>query len=243
MIRGLILSALIVLVVMGLRYLFLTNQSRELHRLSKKFSVDYSLGAASQAILTMVVLGDSTSVGVGASSLETTYAYQVANGLASAHNVRVINLAQSGARLCDVLTKQLPRVQPLQPDILLISIGANDATHFTPSDQFLEELNQIKAGLPAVTTLWATTPNMLAVPALAPVLGHLVQQVADRQNQALTTVFGSSEVRIVPLVTRGRLDARVKPSLYAPDRFHPSDPGYQIWSALFSAALKEKPII
>src|SRR5262245_45994125 len=78
----------------------------------------------------IVWLGDSTAAGVGASSSSGALPSQVADGLGTS-GTSVTNLAVSGARVADVLADQVPKVAGVRPDLVLISVGANDTIHLT----------------------------------------------------------------------------------------------------------------
>ncbi|HEY0937815.1 MAG TPA: SGNH/GDSL hydrolase family protein [Trebonia sp.] len=76
-----------------------------------------------------VVLGDSLSQGVGASSVEHGWVPQTARALAGRGvRYRILNLSFSGARVSDVLDRQLPALAGLSavPELVTVLIGSND---------------------------------------------------------------------------------------------------------------------
>ena len=81
----------------------------------------------------VVWLGDSTAAGMGASGLGASLPRQVADRMGRA--VRLTVLARSGARIADVLRIQAPALARLAPDVVFVSVGANDATHLTSRDR------------------------------------------------------------------------------------------------------------
>src|SRR3954451_19239022 len=85
---------------------------------------------ASGPTLAYVVLGDSTAAGQGA-TYEDGIAVLTARELAKTRIVMLTNLAVSGAKTRDVLAVQLPAAERTRPDLVLISVGANDVTHLT----------------------------------------------------------------------------------------------------------------
>jgi len=207
---------------------------------AEKFPREYSVGQKDATKFVCVVLGDSTAVGVGTRRWNESYAFQLARAAsqkrgAGGVNVRVINIAVSGAMLNNVLEKQLPKISKLQPDLIAVSIGANDATHFTSATQYQKQIALLIAKLKAskARVLFANTPDMAQVPALPLPLALAVNQRAKMQNAILEKSIIGSQIEIVDLFRRGKLVYSQNPDLYAADFFHPSPQGYEIWAQLF----------
>ena len=117
--------------------------------------------------LRMLWLGDSTAAGLGASSANETVPRQVAAALH--RQVDLVSLSVSGFRLGDVLKYQLGRAVALHPDIVLISIGANDVVHLTSRTTFRNEYERFVRGLPAgVRLVILGVPDMGATTAVRP---------------------------------------------------------------------------
>jgi GDSL-like Lipase/Acylhydrolase family len=83
-----------------------------------------------------VVLGDSTSQGLGATTREAGYVGVVHEALRRRDAWRVINLSRAGAGVADVLARQLPRLAELtdeEPAALVTCIvGAEDVARRLP---------------------------------------------------------------------------------------------------------------
>ena len=95
--------------------------------------------------LRLVVLGDSTTAGVGVERAEDALPYLIARRVAEAEQraVHVVSYGWAGARAADLARYQLPRaIEPLRAtetesflagaDLVAIVIGSNDTTHKTP---------------------------------------------------------------------------------------------------------------
>lgn len=225
----------------------LLGNAKELIADAEKFPREYSLGASGGRELIYVVLGDSTAVGVGAARLEGSYAFQIATK-AAAHGrrVQVINIAASGARLRDVLKNQMPQLEKLKPHLISLSIGANDATHFSSTAQYQKEVGILVSQLNRQTAvvLLASAPDMVQAPALPLPLALAVNRRAMTQNKILQSALGNSKphnskLRYVDLFHRGKLIYSKNPDLYATDFFHPSADGYAIWADLFVQAMTD----
>ena len=87
------------------------------------------LGSAG-APLNYVILGDSTAAGVGA-AYDQGIAMGTTRQLAQTRRVTMTNLGVSGARIHDVVRDQLSAAQALKPELVLLSVTANDVTHLT----------------------------------------------------------------------------------------------------------------
>jgi lysophospholipase L1-like esterase len=88
-----------------------------------------NLEALASADPLWVVLGDSMSQGIGASSFDRGWVPQAQRALGDRGVVyRVVNLSFSGARVGDVLDRQLPALAGLSaaPDLITVLIGSND---------------------------------------------------------------------------------------------------------------------
>lgn len=96
-----------------------------------------SNATASQRIL---IIGESTAAGVGASSPETTFASYFFD--AGKGKVEVLNLGKNGLKAAG-LPRLLSHAKPDIPtafDQVVILIGANDCFKFTPPSKFRKEL-------------------------------------------------------------------------------------------------------
>jgi lysophospholipase L1-like esterase len=138
--------------------------------------------------------------------------------------VLVINLSQSGARLREALAVQLPKLAMLQPDVLTVSIGANDIAAFEP-ERFERELRELYASLPAHAIV-ADLPSFY--------LGRAERNVIVA-NAIVRRVAAEHGLSVAPLhaVTRRQGAPRYTMRQVAADFFHPNDRGYRVWASAF----------
>ncbi len=95
----------------------------------------------------VVALGDSLTQGIGASRPDSSWLGRfVAHLERGGRRCRVDNRAAYGARVADVLRRQLP--VPADAELVTLCIGANDAGRTAP-EQFRQRLRQVCAALPA----------------------------------------------------------------------------------------------
>ena len=114
--------------------------------------------------LLYVAIGDSAAQGIGASKPWRSYVGQLAKGLrtTTGRTVRVVNLSVSGATVALALRDQLPALAKLEPDILTVSIGANDIANWD-AVRFEDEYRRLLAALPEHAII-ADLPSFYVLP-------------------------------------------------------------------------------
>lgn len=192
--------------------------------------------------LKYVVLGDSTTVSQG-SDYREGYAVKSAEHLAEKHQVSFINFGVSGARVKDVLDDQLSKALQEDPDIILISIGANDVTHFTRLSSFENDLEQtiskIRDKRKDTKIVVTGSPDMSTV-ARFPWLTKKIMGARTRQiNSIYDKVISKYDLVHAPIAKEtGPVFAEDK-ELYSPDKFHPNAEGYSLWTKVINSSLDE----
>jgi lysophospholipase L1-like esterase len=164
-----------------------------------------------------VVLGDSLSQGVGASSIEHSWVLQTWRALADRGlRYRIVNLSFSGARVDDVLDRQIPALAGLAvaPELVTVLIGSNDIIKRDLRARLPGRYRAMLSALPA-GALVATVPRTRGVQAE---VNRIVQEAED-----------AGTVMAVPL--------HFTPGARAPDHFHPDDAGYAAIAADFTTAI------
>ena len=189
----------------------------------------------------LVVLGDSTSAGVGAGSPEGSFPVALAERLAaSGRRVTLRGLGVSGARVQDVLRDQVPQALRLEPDLILVAIGANDVTHLTP-------LSDIESGIAAIVEKLSATgapvvvagaPDMRAAAFYEP-LRTLAGWRGRAVTRAIEEAARSRGASVVPLALRTGAFFDGNPAAYSADDFHPGPKGYARWAEAIYPALEE----
>ncbi|MHA3701965.1 SGNH/GDSL hydrolase family protein [Jatrophihabitans sp. YIM 134969] len=165
-----------------------------------------------------VVLGDSLSQGVGASSLGQSWVLQAARMLRAAGRPhRVVNLSISGARVLDVVEREIPAMGALTPtpDLVTVLVGSNDVVRGRLRSVLVDHYATLLRALPAGT--------FVAVPDRS---FGVLRAVADLVNSAAA----NGAVVAVP----ARLTSRDR----AEDHFHLDDHGYRLVAEDFVAAIR-----
>ncbi|MDQ0893307.1 SGNH/GDSL hydrolase family protein [Agromyces ramosus] len=188
--------------------------------------------AAAQGELLYVAIGDSAAQGIGASAPDRSYVGVLADGLraSTGRSVRVVNLSVSGATTALAVRDQLPRFRRLEPDIVTVSIGANDIADWDPAG-FDRNIRAIFSELPAHAVV-ADLPCFH--------LPHNERKVAEA-NRMLRAAAREHGLTVAPLhATTRRQGLRGILTQFAHDMFHPNDRGYAVWAEAFRPAVTER---
>jgi lysophospholipase L1-like esterase len=179
--------------------------------------------------LLYVAIGDSAAQGIGASAPKNSYVGVIADHLraVTGRTVRVVNLSVSGATVALAVADQLPRFATLQPDIVTVSIGANDIAAFDPE--------RFRAGIRAV---FAALPEHAIVADLPYFFFPWNERLVAEGNRILREEAAARGLQVVPLhETMRRQGLRGIFTQFAEDLFHPNDHGYRVWASAFLPAV------
>jgi len=188
---------------------------------------------------TYLALGDSTGVGVGASTGGGYVDRLYQRLLPLRPGARLVNLCESGAGAADVLEAQAPRARRAQPSLITLGIGINDVTWQVPDEAFAVNLEQIAVALASLRApvVLMNIPDLALAPVAArygsslyerriEVFNEHVEATAARHHFTLADLFGATK----------RLGG--KAGLFSGDGFHPSAEGYQEWAAQLWPAVR-----
>lgn len=197
-------------------------------------------GSEANPPIHLVVIGDSTAVGVGATDIKCTYPWLLARHLGSRLRVRLNVVGRSGARMADVASEFARKVVALAPDVAIIGVGANDVTHLTPLSKFSRDLT---AAIREIETsgaiiLVALGPRFDS-PAIPRPLRKLAQLRARALNRTIQKTAASADVAVLDLPSGIGNSFALDRDLYCPDGFHPSDRGYALWAEVMKESVME----
>jgi lysophospholipase L1-like esterase len=175
--------------------------------------------------LLYVAIGDSAAQGIGASRPAHGYVGVLAKRLGP--RWRVVNLGISGATVRIALDKELPAFRKLRPDLVTVSIGANDIASFD-ARRFERDIRELFDALPPHAIV-ADLPSFYFLP------GEKKVVVA---NRILRDAAAERGLVVVPLHARTKRQGLWGVSTqFAGDLFHPNDRGYRVWASAFEAAV------
>jgi len=181
-----------------------------------------------QPLRRILVVGDSTAVGTGAS----TPAESLPGLIGQDHpRWRIDNLAANGARFADVVA-QLHRA-PAGYDLVLVLAGGNDVIRFTTEATLRPQLEQ------ALTLAQQKGQQVVVMPCgnvghapffMAP-LSWALSLRSENLHAMVKELAHTRQVRYVSLLKPRAQDPFVVHSktLNAADGLHPSSDGYQAW--------------
>lgn len=182
--------------------------------------------------LRLLILGDSSVAGVGASHQSRALSGQLPPLLASHHHVSWQLTARTGATSASTL--QMLQALPEQPfDAAFIGLGVNDVTRLVSPKTWLKRQHEMHALLRSrfqtKHILRSGLPPMGHFPLLPQPLRHILGQDAKRLDAALAKLCAQdAALSYIPL------DLPFEPKYIASDGFHPSEAAYAKWAELIA---------
>jgi lysophospholipase L1-like esterase len=184
--------------------------------------------------LLYVAIGDSAAQGIGASRPQHSYVGFIAEHIAAVtgRTVRVANLAISGGTVRMAIDFELGHARHLSPDVVTVSIGANDIAGFDgrglDEERFGRDIRQLLDGLPAHAIV-ADLPSFYVGPS---------ERQVQAANRILRDEVTARNLTLVPLYSATKRQGLWGIlTQFAGDLFHPNDRGYRVWAAAFYSAV------
>lgn len=174
----------------------------------------------------LLIVGDSTAVGTGASAPQTSLAGLLANAYPSLH---IENRGRDGATFAD-LARQLEGGSPF--DMVLILAGGNDVIRLRRLERMGAEIDRVisRARERASLVLVMPAGNVGNAPFFFPPLSWLMTSRARRMHAYVHDSAARHGAVYVNLFKERKADPfALRPVLNARDGLHPSDLGYRLW--------------
>ncbi|MEH1016350.1 SGNH/GDSL hydrolase family protein [Micromonospora sp. CPCC 206060] len=197
-----------------------------------------TVGRAGATPLRLVLLGDSSALGVGVDRVGDTIGGQLARLLAEEQGptgdrqVRLSSVGVSGSRSTDLATQVARALLGERPDVAVILIGANDATSARRASESAAYLGAAVRRLrdAGVEVVVGTCPDLGAVRAIAPPLRQVVGWLGRRTAQAQANAVLEAGGAVVDLGAETGPVFRADAGTLCHDGFHPSADGYRVWA-------------
>lgn len=176
----------------------------------------------------MLVLGDSTAVGVGADAPADSVAGRTASYLSA---TSVENYAVSGAVTADLMG-QLARAKLSHYRLILIQIGGNDIIRFHGAEETSRTLSSALEKLPNADKVVVISAGDVGGATLFP---FFLRPFYTRLNLAYHAAFAETAREHGAIYVNlyddpGRVKINDDPGTYlAADGLHPSSAGYELW--------------
>lgn len=166
-----------------------------------------------------VAIGDSMTLGIGASSPTAGWVGQLADRMPG---WRVLNLGINGGRTRDVVDRALPLLEslPHRPELVTLLIGSNDLMSRDHRGELPDLVAELLARLPKGTVVGNQPGTYPAAVAL---------------NRMIDDAVATGRMRLADLRDPRTRSWRGK---LAADRFHPDDRGYTGIADIFEEAVR-----
>lgn len=193
---------------------------------------DGTFGPDSAPEVRLVLLGDSTVTGPGLDRCADLWSHQLARRLAGDARIRLRSVAAGGSRVRDVLDAQLPPAQELRPDIVVVSVGANDAMHGTRVRRFEADLDTVVEAFAEAGTevVLAGVGDLGNIPRLA----HPLKALASHRSRVFDRAHARVAARhdhVVKVPVAELTDNQFRShDVFCPDLFHPNRAGHTAWA-------------
>lgn len=191
--------------------------------------------------LRLLITGDSSGAGVGASSQEQALSGRLVANLAKDHQVTWQLEAQTGATTAATL-ERLHALPSAQFDVAVVALGVNDVTRgvalkrWSSDQQRLHQLLEQKFGVRQI--LASGLPPMGRFPLLPQPLRCLLGMTASRFDARLAQICAAN-----PIATHMAFDLPFLPEYIANDGFHPSEVAYPIWAEHLSTKIRQHYVL
>lgn len=193
---------------------------------------------------TYAAIGDSTVEGVGASKPAKAYAgilYAIIKQ--NFKHATYYNFGVGGARAIDVLEGQAEQAIAVRPDLITLSVGANDIVRRTSLEAFRNSLTTLIERLQAETgaiIVITNVPNFSRLRSVPRLLKPVARHRIERFNAAILDIAHTHNLVYIDTFQTSTVFAYHYPEAVAGDNFHPSDFGYALWASTIAAALQDK---
>jgi lysophospholipase L1-like esterase len=192
-----------------------------------------------KAVRSLVVLGDSTTVGIGDPVPGGGWRGFGPMLAASFDDVRYRNLSVTGARICTVRGDQLPSAVAARPDAAVVLVGMNDTLRSDfDAVKLHEDLDHVvsslaAAGASVVTVRFHDHSRVFRLPGS---LRRALTRRIDELNRVIDAVVARHGIGCVDL---NLLPFAYDLSTWAVDRLHPSELGHRRLAAAFAERLTD----
>lgn len=184
-----------------------------------KFIEHWQEESLNMGATTVVVIGDSTGVGVGASNPNKSFVGLVKEELEARNGgrVQIVNLSENNVSIRDVIEEQIPILRKYNPDKIIISVGRKNIDSNDFDEGIFAEL---------FSDLPSTRVYILEASANMNINKDRKIQLYNNYLRRIATAYG---INVIPLYQATNL-FKFDFSYYDWDLSHPNDNGYRIWA-------------
>lgn len=182
--------------------------------------------------LRVAVLGDSSVTAPGVAGPEEIWITHICERLGADRYVVLRSLAVGGSKAEDLIEDQLEGAILFGPDLIFVSVGANDAIKGVSRQRFARNLDRLIGELAetGATVIQSGVGYLGSIPRLYPPLSILMERRAHRFDQIHWRVAEEHGTFVVPHRNTDRHPWYNDPELWAADLFHVSAAGHARWA-------------
>jgi acyl-CoA thioesterase-1 len=200
--------------------------------LLEQFDPSGEFGDPTKPTLRVAVLGDSSVTAPGVTGPHEIWVSLICSRLADTRHVILKSFAVGGSMAHTVIDEQLAGALDFGPDVVFVSVGANDAIKGVPLHRFEENLGHLIGALveSGAVVVQSGVGFLGTIPRLYPPLSTLMERRARRFDDVHWRV---AEIHGTTVVDQRSDDASVwklDRSLWAEDFFHVSAAGHARWA-------------
>lgn len=204
-----------------------------------------TFGSPDLPLLRVVAIGDSSITAPGVIDLDNTWVRRIAHHFSDRYRIELSCLAVGGSKARDVIEGQLAEAVRMAPDIVILSVGANDAIRSPSTERYETDLRHIVERLEPVAgaILMLGMGDLGSIPRLPPLLRPMLTKRSE-QYDGIATAVAAASPKTVKVYTRARVSRLFweDRDLFAGDQFHAGDGGHEVFAdeaiPAFRAALR-----
>jgi lysophospholipase L1-like esterase len=177
----------------------------------------------------VLLLGDSTGVGVGAEAAAETLP-----GLLAAEfpGIEIVNACSSGARVVDTLAQLRAQLRPNEPfDLALVMAGGNDVLKLTTSRDLMTQAQALLSELlpRARQVVWLGSADIGTAPALKPPLNWVFGGLCRHRMKLLGLAVTAAGAEFIDFcaIRHSRMFTDQPQRYFAADGLHPTAASYR----------------
>ncbi|MBO9398013.1 SGNH/GDSL hydrolase family protein [Shimia sp. R9_2] len=194
--------------------------------------------SGSDKSLRLLIVGDSSAAGVGATSQEKALSGRLVQNLAQDHQVTWKLIGESSITTTGML-KRLSALPAASFDLAITALGVNDVTRGSSRRKWvkrqteLADLLSTKFGARCIVA--SGLPPMGAYPQVPQPLRWVLGAQATRLDDALAGLAATH-----PILSHLPIDLPFETRYQASDGYHPSEEAYTLWASLFADHIRAR---
>lgn len=206
--------------------------ARRMPRLEPATGPEHGIIVGTYPEFRLIVIGESTAVGVGASAHAEALPGYLAEALRERleRSVAWSVTGKNGATVRKVITDLVPVLNGSVPDLVVVTVGINDLIRRRPLKVWTTDLTELIRALQDkyrhADVLVAGMPPVHRFPAIPQPLRLVLGTRAQAMDRVMREVAHANGATHVPMDESKARDRR----LFASDGLHPSPAGYRAWA-------------